>query len=237
DTHGFQHGDTLHIGASSLFDVTVSQTGDDYHVSISAKSGSESTTDFQNFLNSISFDSTSSHDGVRSLDYTVTDDQHTVSNTAHGTVDIQSSYEVWASQLAPNQNSLGSGDDILHLDHKLTGLFDMGSGDDTVKYEVNNGTFNHQTAPNLQNVEHIDTTGYGTNTVSLSISDVLNMTDGDHFLTIVGDKSDTVNLTGDNSSHQWQQTGSHDGFNVYTWSDPTHAVTVEISQLMHQSTT
>jgi|GEM_PF-6131431 len=237
DTHGFQHGDQLHIGSSSLFNVTVSQSGDDYHISIAAKSGSESTTHFQDFINSISFSSTSTHDGARTLDYTVTDDQHVTSNTAHGTVDIQSSYEVWASQLAPNQNTLGSGDDILHLDGKLTGKFDMGSGDDTVHFEINNGAFNHQAAPNLQNVEHIDTTGYGTNTVSLSINDVLNMTDGGHFLTIVGDKADTVNLTGDNSANHWQQTGSHDGFNVYTWSDPNHAAVVEISQIMHQSAT
>ncbi|HWU00151.1 MAG TPA: cadherin-like domain-containing protein, partial [Terriglobales bacterium] len=237
DTHGFQHGDALHVGSSSLFNVTVSQSGDDYHISIAAKAGSESTTHFQDFINSISFSSTSTHDGTRTLDYTVTDDQHAVSNTAHGAVNIQSSYEVWASQLAPSQNTLGSGDDILHLDSKLTGKFDMGSGDDTVHFEINNGTFNHQTAPNLQNVEHIDTTGYGTNTVSLSISDVLNMTDGGHFLSIVGDKADSVNLTGDNSANHWQQTGSHDGFNVYTWSDPNHAAVVEISQIMHQSAT
>ncbi|HVJ31777.1 MAG TPA: Ig-like domain-containing protein [Terriglobia bacterium] len=235
DTHGFQHGDTLHIGTSPLFDVTVTQTGDDYHVSISAKSGSESTADFQNLLNSVSFDSTGSQDGMRVLDYAVTDDQHAVSNTAHGTINIQSSYEVWVSQLAPNQKATGSGDDILHLDAKLTGKFDMGAGDDTVHYEINNGTLNHQMASNLQNAEHIDTTGHGNNTVSLSINDVLNMTDGDHFLTIIGDKSDTVNLTGDNSSHQWQQAGSHDGFNVYTWSDPNHAAVVEISQIMHQT--
>src|SRR5260221_46787 len=237
DTHGFVNGDSLHVGQSALFDVSITQTGFDYHISVTAKSGSETISHFEHYLNSITFDTSSNHEGSRTLDYTVTDDQHATSIAGLSTIDVHTDYDVWASKLAPNENSLGGGNDHLHLDAKLTGKFDMGDGDDTVSYEINNGTFNHQAAPNLQNVEHIDTTGFGTNLVSLSVHDVLDMTDGGHHLTIVGDSTDTVHLTGDNSSHQWQQTGSHDGFNVYTWSDPGHAAVVEISQIMHQGTT
>jgi ABC-type Zn uptake system ZnuABC Zn-binding protein ZnuA len=77
----------------------------------------------------------------------------------------------------------------------------------------------------------------GSNTIGLTIHDVLDMTDGGYHLTIVGESADAVKLTGDDSSHHWQQTGSHDGFNVYTWSDPNHAAVVEIGQMMQRSAT
>jgi VCBS repeat-containing protein len=235
DTHGFVSGDSLHVPSSSLFDVNVTQSGDDYHISITAKSGSEGVDDFQSYLNSIYFTSTSGHEGARTLDYTVTDDQHATSSIGEGTITVHSSYDISASTLAPGQTSLGSGDDHLHLDTGLSHILNMGDGDNTVSLEQNNGNFTHNQAQYLQNVDHVDTTGFGTNTVKLSISDVLDMTDGGNHLTIVGDNADTVKLTGDGSSNHWQQISSHDGFNVYTWSDPSHHAVVEISNMMHQT--
>lgn len=235
DTHGFVAGDSLHIPPSSLFDVSVTQTGEDYHISIAAKGGSESVGDFQDYLNSIYFTSTSGHEGARTLDYTVTDDQHATSSVGEGTITVQSSYDISASTLGAYQTSLGSGDDHLHLDTSLTHSLNMGTGDNTVSFEQNNGNFGHSQAQYLQNVDHIDTTGFGNNTVSLSIDDILDMTDGGKHLTIIGDQNDTVQLTGNGSSNHWEQTGSHDGFNVYTWSDSTHQAVVEISHLMQQT--
>jgi len=235
DTHGFVAGDSLHVPPSSLFDVAITQSGYDYHISVTAKSGGENVSDFQSYLNSIYFTSSSNHEGTRTLDYTVTDDQHATSTVAEGTITVHSSYDISASTLTGSQTALGSGDDHLHLDTALTHKVDMGSGDNTVSLEQNNASFDHSQSQYLQNVDHLATTNFGTNTVNLSVNDVLDMTDGGHHLTIVGDTADTVKLTGDGSGNHWAQTGSHDGFNVYTWSDPNHAAVVEISQMMHQT--
>ena len=66
----------------------------------------------------------------------------------------------------------------------------MGDGYDTVHLAKQGMSFGHNEAVKLENVEAIDTTGYGNNNVSLSINDVLNMTDGDNRLTIVGETGD-----------------------------------------------
>ncbi|HNB27273.1 MAG TPA: hypothetical protein PLR41_09970, partial [Alphaproteobacteria bacterium] len=81
----------------------------------------------------------------------------------------------------------------------------------------------------LDNVEAIDMTGFGGNKVALSIVDVLDMTDADHRLTVVGDKGDVVTLSGDGSGHHWQVVDSGDEFTTYAWSDPVHQAVVEIS--------
>ena len=95
-----------------------------------------------------------------------------------------------SSQLANGQNTLGSGDDLLHINTSGISSTNMGDGYDTVHLAKQDMSFGHNEAVKLENVEAIDTTGYGNNNVSLSINDVLNMTDGDNRLTIVGDKGD-----------------------------------------------
>ncbi|HVJ39938.1 MAG TPA: hypothetical protein VM639_00515 [Dongiaceae bacterium] len=77
--------------------------------------------------------------------------------------------------------------------------------------------------------------GGGGNVIGLSAAEIWDMTDGETALKIVGNGADRVVLTGDGSRHCWQQTGSHEGFNIYAWSDPDHAVMVEISQVLRQT--
>lgn len=45
----------------------------------------------------------------------------------------------------------------------------------------------------LSGVKRIDTTGFGVNKVTLSIRDVIDMTDYNNRLVVIGDKGDTVN--------------------------------------------
>jgi VCBS repeat-containing protein len=235
DTHGFTLGDMLHVPTSALFNVTTTQTGNDYHVSITAAAGVESVAHFQSYLNSIFFSSNSSQEGTRTMDYTITDDQHATSVVAHGTVNVLSSYDISASTLGGSQTMLGAGDDHLRLDASLGHAVDMGGGNNTVAIETTNGSFGHTQASLLSDVQHIDTTGFGTNTVTLNITDVLHVTDGTHHLAVVGDAADSVILNNDGSGHHWQLTDTHGGSNFYTWSDPAHAAVVEISTLMHQT--
>ncbi|MGH6894919.1 MAG: hypothetical protein ACREEP_21950, partial [Dongiaceae bacterium] len=105
----------------------------------------------------------------------------------------------------------------------------MGDGYDTVHPATQNLSFGHHEATKLSDVEAIDTTGYGVNQVSLSINDVLDMMDGDHHLTIIGDPGDVVTLTGHGFHNNWTIVDSNTQFTTYAWSDSTHQAVVEIS--------
>ncbi len=169
------------------------------------------------------------------MDYTITDDHNAASGVVHGSVNVLSSYDISASTLTGSQTMLGGGDDHLRIDVAMPHALDLGAGNNTVALERSNGSFGHTEANYLANVQHLDTTGFGTNTVTLDINDVLHMTDGGHHLAVVGDAADSVTLNNDGSGHHWQLTDTHGGSNFYTWSDPTHAAVVEISTLMHQT--
>ena len=92
-----------------------------------------------------------------------------------------------------------------------------------------NGGLSDNEKSRLGNLEEINMTGYGTNKIALSINDVLDMTDGSNHLTVVGDKGDTITLSGDNSGHHWSVASSNSEFTTYVWSDPVHQAVVEIS--------
>jgi VCBS repeat-containing protein len=235
DTHGFALGDLLHVPASGAFSTVVTQSGNDYHVVVTANAGTDTVANFEAYLNSVFFSSTSKVEGARTMDYTITDDQHATSSVIHGSVTVQSSYDISASMLTGAQTMLGAGDDHLRLDAALGHAVDMGAGNNTVAIETNNGSFGHSQANLLTDVQHVDTTGFGTNAVTLDINDVLHVTDGGHHLAIVGDAADSVTLNNDGSGHHWQLTDTHGGSNFYTWSDPAHAAVVEVSTLLHQT--
>jgi hypothetical protein len=74
-------------------------------------------------------------------------------------------------------------------------------------------------------VEAIDTTGYGANKVSLSIDDVLNMTDGDNRLTIVVKR---VTRYADRQRQQpLDRRRENAQFTTYAYSDPSMQAVVE----------
>ena len=55
------------------------------------------------------------------------------------------------------------------------------------------------------------------------------MTDGSNHLTVLGDKGDTVALSGDGSGHHWSVASTGAEFTTYVWSDPIQQAVVEIS--------
>jgi hypothetical protein len=66
----------------------------------------------------------------------------------------------------------------------------------------------------------------------MSIHDVLNMTDGDNRLTIVGEQGDSVTLTGSGNSH-WTVVESNAEFTTYSYSDGAMQAVVEISNQLN----
>jgi len=136
--------------------------------------------------------------------------------------------QIWTSQLGKGPTTLGSGDDDLYIDSSSFKSVDMGDGYDTVHVAATGLDFGHSQAAKLSDVEKIDSTGYGVNHVSLSINDVISMTDSDLHLTIVGDVGDVVSLTASSNNH-WTVVDSNAQFTTYAYSDPSHQAIVEIS--------
>jgi hypothetical protein len=109
----------------------------------------------------------------------------------------------------------------------------MGDGHDTVHLARQDMAFGHNEAVQVHDAETLDATGYGANNVALSINDVLDITDADNRLTVVGDKGDTVTLSGDGSGNHWSVVSTDANFTTYAWSDPAHAAVVEISNQLN----
>ena len=236
-TSGFQAGDTLNIPASGLFNVTVDHSSADYTITIVGKTGTETIDQYETFANSISFSTTSKIEGDRHIDYSVTDSGGLTSNVSTADIGVVNSYDVSSSQLGNGQTTLGAGDDDLFVNTSSIGTIHMGNGHDTVHLAQQDRSFGHSDAVKLDGVEAIDTTGYGANKVSLSIGDVLDMTDANNHLTVIGDKGDVVTLAGDSSGHHWQVVDTNADFTTYAWSDPVQQAVVEISnQLTAQIT-
>ncbi|HET6619454.1 MAG TPA: cadherin domain-containing protein [Dongiaceae bacterium] len=231
-TSAFQAGDALNVPASSLFTVTVDHSTADYTITIVGKTGNETVDQYEDFANSISFSTSSTAAGDRHIDYTVTDSGGLTSTPATADITVSARYELSSSQLGNGQTTLGSGDDLLHINTSGVGPTNMGDGHDTVHLASQDLSFGHNEAGKISNAEAIDTTGYGSNDVSLSIDDVLSMTDTDNHLTIIGDKGDTVTLTGDGNSH-WTVADTNAEFTTYIYNDPSHQAVVEISNQLN----
>jgi hypothetical protein len=231
-TSGFKAGDALNVPPSGDFNVTISQSGTDFTITIVGKTGVETVDQYEDFANSIYFSTSSKTEGDRHIDYTVTDGGGLTSTVSSADIGVTNSYEVSSSQLGNGAATLGMGDDLLHINTSSTGKIDMGDGYDTVHLGMQNMSFGHTEAAKLSNAEAVDTTGYGANKVSLSIDDVLNMTDGDNRLTIVGDQGDSVTLTGSGSNH-WTVVESNAQFTTYAYSDPAMQAVVEISNQLN----
>jgi hypothetical protein len=226
-TEGFLPGDNLNIPDNSLFDVTVTHAGNDLTISVVAKAGAETVEAFEDFINHIYFSTTSMDESGREISYEVTDTDGQPSNVS--TVAIEFTHT--ADGTAAGTVDAGA-DDVLHLNIQEIGQYhDLGAGQDTVQLGHGNMSFGHNDATMLDNIEVIDAKGAGHNDISISIDDVLDMTDGDHHLTILGKQGDSLTLTGDG----WSATDHGADFTTYTFNDGVHQAVVEVSNQMAQT--
>lgn len=140
----------------------------------------------------------------------------------------------------------GTGRDILHGD---TGndtlvydaqdiLIDGGTGSDTLLFTSNTtidfSILDSTTNP-VKNVEVLDLTQAKVTITNLSLNDVIDMTDSNNTLTILGDSGDKVNVPAISGDYTVAKT-VESGFDVYTYShtgDPT--VVVKIDQDIQHS--
>ncbi len=226
-TDGFQPGDNLNIPDNSLFDVTVTHAGNDLTITVVAKAGAETIEAFEDFINHIYFSTTSTDEAGREISYEVTDTDGQPSGVS--TVAIEFTHT--SDGTVANSVDLGT-DDVLHLNIQEIGQYhDLGAGQDTVQLGHGNMSFGHNDAKMLDNIEVIDAKGAGHNDISISIDDVLDMTDGDHHLTILGKQGDSLTLSGDG----WSATDHGTDFTTYTFNDGVHQAVVEVSNQMAQT--
>ncbi len=104
--------------------------------------------------------------------------------------------------------------------------------DAPVPHEITQVSESWMVAGLVSDVPPIDAAGSGANNVLLSIGDVLDMSDGDNRLTIIGEEGDTVTLTGNGGNH-WTVIGSNAEFTTYAYSDPSMQAVVEISNQLN----
>lgn len=110
----------------------------------------------------------------------------------------------------------GEGDDVLRIDDGALALFANPSlGQASVNLTGNTAIKNIEVLLITDDAEGSATKG--TN-VQLDIRDVLNFTDSDHVLTVAGNNSDHLQVTGGELGSTWSATGttSDGNFNVYT---------------------
>ncbi|MBI2253692.1 MAG: DUF4114 domain-containing protein [Proteobacteria bacterium] len=231
-TYGFHAEDHLNVPHSDLFDVQLTHDGNDLTVTITAKAGTETIGSFEDFINHIYFSTTSTDLDYREISYEVTDADGQHSNVS--TVPIEFSLsDGGAGASTPAQP--GGSDDVLHLNIQEIGQYhDMGAGHDTVQLGHGNMSFGHNDAQMLDNIEVIDAKGAGHNDISLSAIDVLDMTDGDHHLTVLGKTGDSLTLTGE-GGHNWTVTDQGADFTTYSYNDGVHQAIVEVSNQMQQT--
>jgi T1SS-143 domain-containing protein len=109
-------------------------------------------------------------------------------------------------------------------------LIDGRGGDDTIQLRYAETLSGEELADNLRNIEVIDMTGRGADRItSLSIEDVLNMTDSRNTLRISGDAEDSVQLELDGG---WSTGETNAGYITYTGMHNGNTVTLEVQNTL-----
>ena len=125
------------------------------------------------------------------------------------------------------------------LSETMQSGMDGGSGDDTLQIAADNdvsielGEGNYEDAVSaISNIENIDLThGDGDVDLGLSLDDVVNLTDDNNVLTILGDSDDQVTFTdADGAQPVAGDSGAEvDGFTTYTYFDDSGGVLAKVN--------
>ncbi|MCH6256677.1 putative Ig domain-containing protein, partial [Puniceicoccaceae bacterium K14] len=124
-----------------------------------------------------------------------------------------------------NTVDAGDGDDIITFDDTSGfGSFDFGEGEDTLELDGAGITFDFTAIDNsdVNNLESIDISGSGANTLKLTADDVLDMTDGDNTIFVEGGSDDTVEISDTFESQGTESINGNDYTHYYDSGTDSH---------------
>ena len=137
-----------------------------------------------------------------------------------------------------SQRVATAGDDTLIYDGSSSRLYDGQGGFDTLllRQGEDTVTFDGTMTTTIHNIEMIDLTAPGLNTLSsLDPADVINMTDSGSKLYVLGTSEDYVNMPSASWTLSGTETYNSHNYNTYTSTIPGSAATVSIEQSIHTS--
>lgn len=241
-TDGFHAGDVLNTPNSNDLNITTTQNGDNYHVLIQ---NIQDINSYEDYINSIFYTSPDDPvEGVRSIHIQAMDAQGNVSTLADTHFEVVTDDILSVSKIQDEHGfdngpfDLGKGDDTVYTDNPLHNdqHLNGNEGFDTLKVGRVDGDITQNDINNIQNFEQLDMRDFGENSVTLNYNDVINATDENNALRVLGDTgqggspTDSVNLNGQNGQ-DWVNTGTTNA-NV-----DGHQVTFDVYQLTVNSTT
>ena len=126
------------------------------------------------------------------------------------------------------QYFLGDGDDQILLDNTDFRSLDGGDGEDTLFLDGADLDFDLSLI-DIRDMEEIDLSGSGDNSLTLTVQDLLDSTDDDNLLMISGDAGDTVNSTGQGWMQGDDQEVDGETYHTYTSVDATLLVDQDVT--------
>ena len=124
----------------------------------------------------------------------------------------------------------GGGNDTIKVADLAFQRVDGGAGTDTLALDGKGFTLDLSTIANtkLQNIETIDLTGTGNNTLKLSALEVLNLSSTTNTLKVDGNAGDSVNFSGET----WTHTGSAGGYATFVNGQATVLLNTAVSLIL-----
>jgi hypothetical protein len=120
----------------------------------------------------------------------------------------------------------GAGDDTIEIRDTKFQLADGGAGLDTLKLDDSHLSLNlTKERGHISDIEAIDMTGHGHNTLTLTALDVLNLSGTSNTLTVDGDNNDSVV----GLSSGWSDGGIADGYHTFTNGEAVLLVGVHVA--------
>lgn len=124
-----------------------------------------------------------------------------------------------------------AGDDVLYFDSNDTLKVDGGSGTDTLKLQSGDMDLTSITQNIFTNFELLSMENGNSNTLALSLEDVLDITESTNRLLVSGDAGDVITSPNSWTNTMAQETVDSITYNVYTLDNATLLVDVDIMQI------
>ncbi len=179
------------------------------------------STSERNFTYTMSSDDVARHDGNVDKFEVLYDDGD------GDTVTGEFVMKIGDGTVSPLPNPTTDGDDVITWDENNTDI-DGRDGYDIIKVEQGT-SIDFSNLENVKNIEEIDISNVQDDHLSITLDNIMGITDNDNILKITGDDVDSVTLE---SSANWQQVSQADGYRQFTCVKDGQTVTLEVQDIV-----